>query len=190
VSPRIISVLGSPFWLGLIAGVVACVAWSVWLVHPTFHAASFAFTAALSALLFAVLQLRFGRARAFWFGFVVVGGGYAFLAFAPGAWLEIRPYLLTSHPLGDLADALRLTKTSPKVVEGDLPNVVLAAGLNPWFATVQGDRFQRIGHSLAVIIHGVAGGVLAVYLERRNKKVGSAIADHPGGEAKIEDGPE
>lgn len=162
-----------PLWLGLMAAVVTCGAWSVWLVRPTFHAASFAFTAALSALLFAILQLRYGRARAFWYGFVVIGGGYAFLAFAPGAWLEIRPYLLTSHPLGDLADALGLAKkTSPNIVAGDLPNVILAAGLNPWFATVEGDRFQRIGHSLAVVLHGIAGGLLAVILARRSARVG------------------
>ncbi len=150
----------------LSVGLVASGAWTVWFLRPTFHAASFAFTAALSALLFAVLQLKYGRARAFWFGFVVCGGAYAWLAFAPGSWLQVRPYLLTSHPLGDLAVALGLTKPSRNVVEGDLPNVIFAAGLNPWFATVEGDRFQRIGHSLAAILHGIGGGLLAVFLAR------------------------
>jgi MFS family permease len=159
--------IGRPLWTGLTACVVACGVWSVWLIRPTFHAASFAFTTALTVLLVAVLQVRYGRPRAFWFGFVVFGWGYALLAFAPGAWEQTRPYLLTSHPLGDLADSLGLTKTSPNIVAGTLPNVILAAGLNPWFATVEGDRFQRIGHSLAAILHGVAGGVLAAWLGNR-----------------------
>ncbi len=177
---HMVSAAGRPLWIGVMAGVVACGAWSVWLVRPTFHAASFAFTTALTVLLFALVQVRYGRPRAFWFGFAVFGWGYALLAFAPGAWEQTRPYLLTSHPLGDLAYALGLTKTSPHVVPGDLPNVILAAGLNPWFATIEGDRFQRVGHSLAAILHGVAGGVLAVFLERRRRKNGgSAIADSP-----------
>lgn len=133
----------------------------------------------------------YGRHRAFWFGFVVFGWGYALLAFAPGAWTQIRPHLITSHPLGDLADALKLTTTSSHRVFGD-PNyyaIIMDAGLNPWFATVEGDRFQRIGHSFAAILHGVAGGLLAVLLARRNGGVGSAIADHPTSKAIAKDGP-
>jgi hypothetical protein len=177
VARRMIQGAAHPRGVGLIVGLVAAGAWTVWFLRPTFHAASFAFTAALSALLFAILQLKYGHPRAFWFGFVVCGGGYTWLAFAPGAWLQVRPYLLTSHPLGDLADALGLTKTSRNVVPGDLPNVILVAGLNPWFATVEGDRFQRVGHSLAAILHGVAGGLLAVFLDRRRRE-----RPHPEGD--------
>ncbi len=177
-----------PWLMGLVA---ACAVWSVWLLRPTFHAASFAFTTALTVLLIALLQLRYGRNRTFWFGFVVFGWGYAMLAFAPGAWVEIRPQLLTSHPLGDLADALKLTKTSTQRVLGD-PNyyrIILEAGLNPWFATIEGERFQRIGHSLATILHGVAGGLLAVLLQHRRKNASPAIADHSSSEAITDGGP-
>ncbi len=177
-----------PWLMGL---VVACAVWSAWLVRPTFHAASFAFATTLTVLLISLLQLHYGRHRAFWFGFVVFGWGYALLAFAPGAWTQIRPHLITSHPLGDLADALKLTTTSSHRVFGD-PNyyaIIMDAGLNPWFATVEGDRFQRIGHSFAAILHGVAGGLLAVLLARRNGGVGSAIADHPTSKAIAKDGP-
>jgi hypothetical protein len=161
-----------PWMMGL---VVACAVWSAWLLRPTFHTASFAFTTMLTVLLIALLQLRYGRNRAFWFGFVVFGWGYALVAFAPGAWTQIRPQLLTSHPLGDLADALKLTKASTQLVIAD-PNyyrVILEAGLNPWFATVEGDRFQRIGHSFAAILHGVAGGLLAAWFAaRRRREIG------------------
>jgi hypothetical protein len=158
-----------PWLMGL---VLACGVWTVWLLRPTFHTASFAFTTTMTVLLVALVQLRYGRNRVFWFGFVVFGWGYAALAFAPGAWTQIRPQMLTSHPLGDLAVAMKLTQTSNQIVLAD-PNyirVILEAGLNPWFATVQGDRFQRIGHSFAAIVHGLAGGVLAMFLERRRSR--------------------
>jgi energy-converting hydrogenase Eha subunit H len=67
---------------------------------------------------------------------------------------------------------MKLTQTSRQLVLAD-PNytrVIMEAGLNPWFATVEGDRFQRIGHSFAAILHGVAGGVLAMYLARRQSR--------------------
>jgi hypothetical protein len=191
MSRRLLPSDSQPLWLGLIACVAGVAAWAVWLFRPTFHAASLAFTAALTVLLFAILQARFGCHRAFWFGFVVFGWGYMLLAFAPGSWTQIRPYLLTSHPLGDLAVALGLTRTSRNVVEGDLPNIIFAAGLNPWFATVEGDRFQRVGHSLAALAHGVAGGLLAMFLERRRARmVGSAPADLPDRKAGTNDGPQ
>ncbi|HEY2157024.1 MAG TPA: hypothetical protein VGH33_15455 [Isosphaeraceae bacterium] len=176
--------------LGMMGVVVACAAWSAWLIRPTFHAASFAFTTMWTVLLVALLQLRYGRNRAFWFGFVVFGWGYAMLAFAPGSWMQIRPYLLTSHPLGDLAGALGLTKSSDtmSVLTIDF-RPIHDAGLDRWFATIEGDRFQRIGHSLAALLHGVAGGLLAVFLSRRSRGVGSAIADHPKSKAVSEDGP-
>lgn len=163
----------------LMALVAACAVWSVWLLRPTFHAASFAFTTAMTVLLFALLQLRNGRNRTFWFGFVVFGWGYALLAFAPGAWTQTRPYLLSSHLLGDVADVLGLTKTSTQRVYAtfEYQRVIGEAGLNPWFATVEGDRFQRVGHSLAAILHGVAGGVLAVWAARRSKKNESGRAE-------------
>jgi hypothetical protein len=155
-----------PWLMGL---VVACAVWSVWLLRPTFHTSSFAFTTAMTVLLIALLQLHYGRERAFWFGFVVFGWGYALLAFAPGAWMQIRPHLITSHPLGDLANALGLTKTSSLLMSGDYRQVIFEAGLNPWFATIEGDRFQRIGHSFAVILHGVGGGLLAAFFAARKR---------------------
>ena len=179
--------------LGLMGVVVACAVWSAWLLRPTFHAASFAFTTTWTVLLIALLQLRFSRNRAFWFGFVVFGWGYALLAFAPGSWIQVRPYLITSHPLGDLAGALGLTKSpittgltkSPITTldfnDIDIYSNIQRAGLNPWFASSQGDRFQRIGHSLAAILHGFAGGLLALFLARRSRERGAVgDGDRPG----------
>lgn len=168
--------------LGLMCVVVPCAVWSVWLIRPTFHAASFAFTTALTILLIALLQLRYGRDRAFWFGFVVFGWGYALLAFAPGSWTQIRPYLITSHPLGDLASALGFPGRGGAIEFNfndlnDSPTMTIRkAGLNPWFATIEGDRFQRIGHSLAAILHGVAGGLLAVFLAARRRAADDRLA--------------
>lgn len=159
--------------LGLMGVVAACGVASYWLAHPTFHAASLAFTAAMTVLLVGLLEARYGRDRAFWFGFVVFGWGYALLAFAPGAWLGVRPYLFTSHLLGDLADLLGRTKLSNRIEfswQDDLRQVVREAGLNQWFMTLDGDRFQRIGHSLAAVLHGLAGGILAGFLARRRRE--------------------
>jgi hypothetical protein len=176
--------------LGMMGIVLACGVAFYWLMRPTFHAASLAFTAALTILLVALLELRYGRLRTFWFGFVVFGWGYLLLAMAPGAWSEVRPYLITSHLLGDLADVLGHTNPSTLIVRRlDYGRVPPDSKVNLWFHTDEGNQFQRVGHSLAAILHGVAGGLLAVFLSRRSRGVGSAIADHPKSKAVSEDGP-
>jgi cbb3-type cytochrome oxidase subunit 3 len=163
--------------LGLMGLILLCGVWFAWFRRPTFHAASFAFTTMLTILLLALIALRYSRSRDFWFGFVVLGWGYAILAFAPGCWMGVRPYLITSHPLGDLADLLGLTRTRPPNIfniDGDYnPGRVPGdSGLNPWFRFDRGERFQRIGHSFAAILHGVIGGLIAVFLaSRRHRQV-------------------
>jgi hypothetical protein len=160
--------------LGLMGMVLLCGAWFAWLRRPTFHAASFAFTTMLTVLLFSLLALRYSRWRDFWVGFVIFGWGYAILAFGPGCWMGVRPYLITSHPLGDLADLLGLTSSRHDnlMLNGDFEygRVPSDSGLNPWFRTGRGERFQRIGHSLAALAHGLVGGLLAVFMASRLHK--------------------
>jgi hypothetical protein len=160
--------------LGLMTLILLCGAWFAWLRRPTFHAASFAFTTMLTVLLFSLLALRYSPRRNFWVGFVIFGWGYAILAFGPGCWMGVRPYLITSHPLGDLADLLGLTGKGPGnlMLNGDYNpgRVPSDSGLNPWFKTDGGERFQRIGHSFAALAHGLVGGLLAVFMASRLHK--------------------
>jgi hypothetical protein len=170
--------------LGLMGLILLCGVWFAWLRRPTFHASSFAFTTMLTILLLSLLALRYSRLRDFWFGFVVLGWGYALLAFAPGCWMGVRPYLITSHPLGDLADLLGLTRRPPPgdyLFNGviDPGRVPFDSGLNPWFRSDKGEQFQRIGHSFAAILHGVIGGLLAVFLASRRHRQSTNPAPSP-----------
>jgi hypothetical protein len=169
--------------LGLMGLILLCGVWFAWFRRPTFHAASFAFTTMLTILLLSLIALRYSRSRDFWFGFVVLGWGYAILAFAPGCWMGVRPYLITSHPLGDLADLLGLTKI-PASGSFHLSGYILGrvptdSGLNVWFGTDDGERFQRIGHSFAAILHGVIGGLLTVFLASRRRRQSTSPAPSP-----------
>jgi hypothetical protein len=152
--------------LGLMGVVLACGVGSYWLTHPTFQAASQAFTAAITVLLFAILAAIYGRHRTFWIGFLIFGAVYFALAFGPWTREAVRPYMYTSHLLGDLANLLGLT-TKPLTGPFDPSRVGLDSGLNRFFWYNDGERFQRIGHSLAALAHGMVGGCLAVFLGSR-----------------------
>jgi hypothetical protein len=153
--------------LGLLGVVVASALAFAALRKPTFHAASLTMTAVLTILLFALLAAKFGRYRTFAFGFAVFGWGYAVLALAPGFWTDVRPYLIASHLLGDLANLLGLTNNRERSLNSNL--LPRGSGLDAWFMTIHGERFQRIGHSLFAVLHGVFGGFLAVWIEARRK---------------------
>jgi hypothetical protein len=154
---------------GLMGVVVASGLAFAALRKPTFHAASLTMTAVLTILFFALLAAKFGNHRTFAFGFAVFGWGYAILALAPGFWSGVRPYLIASHLLGDLANLLNLPNAEQPHPNHDWTRVPLDSGLDVWFTTVRGERFQRIGHSLFAVVHGVFGGFLASWIESRWK---------------------
>jgi hypothetical protein len=146
------------------------------LRKPTFHAASFTFTATWIILLSSLAALRYAPRRDFWFGFVVFGWGYALLAFAPGCGRDVRPYLITSHPMGDLARLLGLIDSHGVASAPLTPDrVPRGSGLDPWFMTDAGDRFQRIGHSILAIAAALAGGCVVVRMNGNNRRAESAL---------------
>jgi hypothetical protein len=153
--------------LGLMGVVVASGLAFAALRKPTFHAASLTMTVVLTILLFALLAAKLGHYRTFAFGFAVFGWGYAILALAPGFWMGVRPYLIGSHLLGDLANLLALPNLGSE--SWDFNRLPEGSGLHTWFTTIRGERFQRIGHSLFAVLHGVFGGFLAVWIESRTK---------------------
>ena len=155
--------------LGLMGGVLACGVASYWLTHPTFHAASLAFTTAITVLLFASVAAIYGRHRTFWVGFLIFGWAYLALAFAPGSRTDVRPYLITSHLLGDLANLFGLPEKQP-TRNFAVVQVPMDSGLDYFFGSVHGEWFQRVGHSLAALAHGMVGGVLAVVMASRRHK--------------------
>ncbi len=159
--------------LGLMGIVLACSLGFAALSRPSAQGVHAAYTLTLTLLLFSIVAACYGHYRTFWVGFAVFGWGYAVLALAPGAWQQVMPYLGTTSLLRQLARSIEAAQSSPGFWSG-----------------VETDRFLRIGHVFAVILHGVAGGIVAVFLERRSKRVGSAIADRPRPGASAEDGPQ
>jgi hypothetical protein len=137
------------------------------------QAANATFVAMWAVLLAAVVASRYGRYRTFWAGFGIVGGGYALLAFAPGAASETRPYLATSVVLDEVAQRLELTKRPAWYRLGSLSGKVARTRTSP-FSGLSGldeaERYERIGHSVAAIVHGIAGGTLAVVIAVRARR--------------------
>lgn len=120
----------------------------------------------------AVIGSRYGRYRAFSDGFWIVGGGYAVLAFAPGSATEVRPYLATSVLLEEVAVRLELPKRVGWYRFGTLSGKVTTSRSSafPGLSGLdEGDRYERIGHSVAAIVHGIAGGTLAGALAARRR---------------------
>lgn len=152
--------------VGLMGVIVAAALAFAALLKPTFHAVSLTMTAVLTILLYALLVVKFGRHRTFAFGFAIFGWAYAVLALT-GFWMGVRPYLIASHLLGDLANLLQLPNAEAGTYDFNL--LPPGSGLDVRFRTIPGERFQRIGHSLFAVVHGVFGGCLAVWIESRRK---------------------
>jgi hypothetical protein len=155
--------------VGLMGIVLACGLGFAAIKSPTFQVVSVTFTVALTILLASIVGAIFGRYRAFWIGFAIFGWGYAILALAPGAWTSVRPYLVTSHLINGLANAMNLPRGGAGLTNFTMREVPFQedSGLGDWNGTYTGNRLQRIGHSLAAVVHGVAGGVLAAWLAKR-----------------------
>jgi MFS family permease len=158
--------------LGLMAMILICGLGFAALRSPSALGASATFTSVLTALLISILGVLYGRHRTFWLGFVVFGWGYALLALSPWCWYEVRPFLLTTRLLGDLARHLGLQSGGYILDGGEIAKIPAAAEIGDWNSTLEGQRFQRIGHSLAVVLHGFAGALLAVVLDARRQRTG------------------
>jgi hypothetical protein len=130
---------------------------------------SLTFTATLTILLFSLLAAVFDRHKTFWIGFAIFGWGYAILSCGPGARNDIRPYLFTTH----LLDALHLQMNGPPASNEPADFDLLTALTKLDVVNRKSDEsecFQRIGHSLLALLHGVVGGILAVFLAARARK--------------------
>ncbi len=154
------------------------------------------FTLAMTMILFGLVAAFVGYGRTFWVGFVIVGGGYAFLAFGLQTWYGHPHYTLNpeyghAHYLvtTDLLDALyeRIhpqPQSSPPVESIDrealiAPDVAAPAPAPPPAPPPPApdldlDTFQRIGHALAIFAHGITGGLLALFLERKVRRPAGA----------------
>lgn len=147
------------------------------LRSPTGLAASLAFTIASTSLLVAGLLVALDRTKAFALGFLIFGGGYAYLAFAPGARVEIQPHLVTSGLIKDLYDEMGHNRAGVKPPPFSQKFDAYTMFPNPGYGGPVYLSFQRIGHSSAVIAHGLFGGLLARLLapRRRRGPTGDAI---------------
>ncbi len=160
--------LGQASILGLMGLVIACALVFAALKVPTPLGASLAFTAAMTAILVAALTSALDRSRVFSLGFLIFGGGYAYLAFAPGSADDMRPHLATTGALNALFDAMPWPN-EPKWKRFD--NFRYEARDDGFVRSYPSQgyfSFQRVGHSMAVVGHGIVGGLLALAIRRRD----------------------
>jgi hypothetical protein len=187
---------------GMMGMVLACAVGFAALRHPTILVASAAFTVALTVLLFAVLAALRGRHRTFWLGFALAGWAYLYISVIhvhPFRDDPQEPYLLTSRLLNSLRrfnaqddqpipPGAPPPETPPSIEDpsgGPSSGTVLerAVAHDPFDASDIFNCFFRIGHSLAAIVHGFAGGIVIVLLERSAKRSGSKKEDPRAGVA-------
>lgn len=144
------------------------------LRSPTVLWAQVATTTALTVLLVATVGAMVGRRRTFWVGFTAFGWSYWFLSQGPWCVFEVRPWLLSTGLLNVAFDrthahaaelrgpnrhpGLRLSE--PRDEEGE-------RFATDWAHHRPYVRFQRIGHALGAILHGLFGGMVAAFLRRR-----------------------
>jgi hypothetical protein len=144
-----------------------------------------------------------GRERAWWLGFAVFAGLYLALSVGPWVGEPFRHQLITSHWLVQLrnimfesnahylaiekqeieAELARLRPLTPKLrydpVVASLTNNLyaiqaqLTANRN---AGLRYDDFQRIGHSLFVLLAGLMGGIIGVGFWVRRERAEAAAA--------------
>ena len=142
-----------------------------------------------------------GRERAWWLGFAVFAGLYLALSVGPWVGDAFRHQLATTHWLVELrnlmfesntqyltiekeeieAELAKLRPVTPKLkydpVVASLKNnlraiqVQLTANKN---AGLRYDPFQRIGHSLFVLLAGLMGGIIAVWFWGRRERAEAA----------------
>jgi hypothetical protein len=158
------------------------VTWAA-LIYPTrLHSALF-FSSALLMLLLGLIAAcaRGGRARIYWTGFTVLGGGY-FLC----SMFEV-------HPLAR-ASGERQTWSEPRLLTSEL-----LLGVNDWLANVRPPSNRRasastdsrissqmyfvgrgspghtltIGHSVFTLFFGLLGGEIASWIYLRNEGAGT-----------------
>ncbi len=168
-----------PIW-GLM-GMVALVAMGAFALRsPSPLIASAAFTFAATVLIFATLSAIRGPSQTFWLGFAVVGWIYWFLAFGPHAGPPARPMLLTSRLLDEVYQwhFREVGGAGPQFMGGmgpGPPEWSLEAGdVEAHHLSWDWQRFQRIGHSLSVVVHGIGGGLILMVLDARGRRKRSA----------------
>jgi len=166
----------------LVAFAFVGVTWAA-LVYPTrLHAALF-FSSALLMLLLGLIAVcaRGGRARIYWIGFTVLGGGY-FLC----SMFEVHPYARASGE--------RQTWSEPRLLTSEL-----LLGVDDWLRNVRPPRNLHvpgstdlrqpslmyfvgrgspghtltIGHSVFTLFFGLVGGGIASWIYLRNEGAGT-----------------
>ncbi|HWE39328.1 MAG TPA: hypothetical protein VG406_22450 [Isosphaeraceae bacterium] len=156
------------------------------LMHPRSVVASATYTGALTVLLFATLAALRGRYRTFWTGFAVAGWTYFYVAFLSFSSQTHNPYIFTNKILIYVFPKLEIPWDSPMAVPTGtpVPMALPASAIPgvmssdetiapvPFEFSPQWIAFARIGHSLAAIVHGFAGGAVIVLLERRARRSG------------------
>ena len=129
------------------------------------------FTLFVLTLLHAVLAVSFRRseARAFWIGFLVCGGAYLLLVFTPLGH-RLGRSLLTTELLLQLQPVIQ-----PSVNVGFVRSVT-DGGPSASLSGHPAMSFHRAGHSLAGVLLGCCGGMVArlMYFTGRGNKQGTA----------------
>jgi hypothetical protein len=150
--------------LGLIAGVVACgVAFAALRLGSDYWLSAF-YTMTVALLLFAVVAARYrrGTSRAFWFGFAVFGWGMFLLGSNP--WMprsgfdgefsnDINPNLLTTRLIQFVVVKIRMGTDDLQRINQISANTI------------------GIVHLMAVLAVGTVGGLLAVAMKKRGRRI-------------------
>lgn len=126
---------------GLLLLVLLCALGFALLRSQSDFWADFAFTAYLGALLFAlpIACLARARVRRFALGFLLVGGGYAALAFGPWFDEEVKPHLATTRALLALHERVVPPdgEYGVSALSASLAGASPAKGANPTVAALQ-----------------------------------------------------
>lgn len=152
--------------------------------------ASIAFTVAWLALMLAVLGIIYRRAesRAFWVGFLIVGGGYLLSALGPWFGESLSQHLVTTRLLAYVQQSMREVVPMPQtpgMPGGGGPSMGAAVGGMPSMGggmampggggipgggvMVLGPTYedvQRVGHSWLALMLAVAGGMAGQWFYR------------------------
>jgi hypothetical protein len=152
--------------------VLACGFGLAALKHPTPLLASFVYTGALTTLFFSILAALRGRHRTFWLGFAIVFSGYFAAAFVLNPSNGPNPIILSSRLFFYLFPRMGITWDREDALHGVAYDEFRGFETHSFENSPEWLAFARVGHSLAAIVHGIAGGVVIVLLERGAKRSG------------------
>jgi hypothetical protein len=137
---------------------------------PSYLWANVTFSAALAALVLAIINAVYSRGarRAYWLGFALCGWAYFAITSVPGLRQSLCPRLVTEV----IFDLLYLNVAPQAPVAPPAPEIGWSAWSQPdrtngvgypigTVSLVSSEAFRQIGHSMAALLVAVLGGIYA-----------------------------